>query len=152
MRLWIILIALTYSGASGTALGALISRYYATNGLHYDTYTKLYSNLVEPVMDYVAAIWGHTAYNVNNTVQHRAMRCFVGVGKYTAIPALFDAIGWKTPQMIRMRYFIRLVNKDKSSLTCNVFKWDYDRARSGTWYHEIKSILSRCNLLHYYET
>jgi len=47
------------SGASGRALGALTSRYYATNGLHYSTYTKLYCNLVEPVMDYAAAIWGY---------------------------------------------------------------------------------------------
>ena len=144
------------SGASGRALGALISRYYATNGLHYNTYSKLYSNLVEPVMDYVAAIWGYKAYNVNNTVQHRAMRCFLGVGKYTAIPALYGELGWKTPQMRHhldmVRYFVRLVNMDKSRLTYKVFRWDYDRPRSGTWCHEIKSILSRCDLLEYYET
>ena len=51
-----------------------------------------------------------------------------------------------------VRYFVRLVNMDKSRLTYKVFRWDYDRPRSGTWCHEIKSILSQCDLLEYYET
>ena len=80
------------SDASGRALGAVTSRYYSVNGLHYDTYSKLYNNLVVPVMDYSSAIWGYKDYNKNNTVQHRAMRTFLGVGKYTAIPALYGEL------------------------------------------------------------
>ena len=33
-----------------------------------------------------------------------------------------------------------------------MFRWDYDRPRSGTWCHEIQSILSQCDLLDYYDT
>ena len=112
------------SSASGRALGALVSKYYAINGLHYNTYTKLYSNLVEPVMDYADAIWGYKSYNANNTVQHCAMRCFLGVGKYTAIPAMYGELCWKTPIMRHhldmIRYFIRLVDMDQSRLTYTV--------------------------------
>ena len=87
------------SSASDRALGALMSKYYAINGLHYNTYTKLYSNLVEPAMDYVVAKWGYKSYNANNAVQYRAMRCFLGVGKSTAIPAMYGDLCWKTPIM-----------------------------------------------------
>ena len=142
------------SSASDRALGALVSKYYAINGLHYNTYTKLYSNLVEPVMDYADAIWGYKSYNANNTVQHRAMRCFLGVGKYTAIPAMYGELYWKTPIMRHhldmIRYFIRLVNMDQSRLTYKVFRWDYDKPRIGTWCHEIKTILNKHNIGHYY--
>ena len=72
------------------ALGAVISRYYVTQGLHYKTFTKLDANLVEPVMDFAGSSWGYTVYDKNNTTQqHRDMRCFLGVGKITAIPALY---------------------------------------------------------------
>ena len=47
------------SGSSSRALGGLVSRYYNMNGLQYETYTKLFNNLVTPVMDYAAAIWGY---------------------------------------------------------------------------------------------
>ncbi len=80
------------SDSSGRALGAVISRYYSANGLHYKTFTKLYNNMVEPVMDYASSIWGFKDYNKNNVVQHRAMRTFLGVGKYTAIPALYGEL------------------------------------------------------------
>ena len=67
------------SGASSRALGGLVSRYYNMHGLHYETYTKLYQNhLVIPVMDYASAIWGYKDHPKPNTVQHRAMRCFMG--------------------------------------------------------------------------
>ena len=142
------------SDASSRALGAVISRYYATQGLNYKTFTKLYANLVEPVMDYASSIWGYKVHNKNNTTQHRAMRCFLGVGKFTAIPALYGELCWKTPLMRHhvdmIRLFTRLTNMDKSRLTYQTFKWEYDRQRAGTWCYEIKNILSNCDLLDYY--
>ena len=144
------------SDASGRALGAVTSRYYSVNGLHYDTYSKLYNNLVVPVMDYSSAIWGYKDYNKNNTVQHRAMRTFLGVGKYTAIPALYGELCWMTPhmrhQLDMIRLFVRLVNMSGDRLTHQVFKWDYQRSRTGTWGHEVKSILNKCGLDNYYNT
>ena len=144
------------SDASGRALGAITSRYYSVNGLHYDTYSKLYNTLVEPVMDYGSAIWGYKDYNRNNNVQHRAMRTFLGVGKYTAIPALYGELCWRTPRMRHhldmIRLFVRLANMPEHRITHKVFKWDYQRARAGTWCHEVQAILQKCDLLNYYHT
>ena len=65
-------------------------------------------------MDYSSAKWGYKDYNKNNTVQHRAMRTFLGVGKYTVIPALYGELCWMTPhmrhQLDMIRLFVRLVN------------------------------------------
>ena len=123
------------SDASSRALGAGISRYYATQGLNYKTFTKLYANLVEPMMDYASSIWGYKVYNKNNTTQYRAMRCFLGVGKFTAIPALYGELCWKTPLMRHhvdmIQLFTRLTNMDKSRLTYQTFKWEYDELGHG---------------------
>ena len=146
------------SDASGRALGAVTARHYSVNGLHYDTYSKLYNNLVLPVMDYSSAIWGDKDYNKNNTVQQRAMHTFLGVGKYTAIPALYGELCWMTPhtcmrhQLDMIRLFVRLVNMSGDRLTHQVFKWDYQRSRTETWGHEVKSILNKCGLDNYCNT
>ena len=140
------------SSASSRAFGASVSRYYAMKGLHYGTYmySKLYNSLVTPVMDYACGIWGYKDYNKLNTVQHRAMRCFLGVGKYTAIPALYGEMCWTTPihrrHLDMVRYFVRLINMDKKRLPYRIFLWDYSRPRRDTWCHEIKTILELCGL------
>jgi hypothetical protein len=138
------------AGASSRALGGLVSRYYNMHGLHYDTYTKLYHSLVTPVMDYAAAVWGYKDHQKLNTVQHRAMRCFLGVGKFTAIPALYGELCWSTPVHRRhvdmIRYFVKILNMDRDRLPYKTFMWDYNRNKRGTWSYEIKSILDQCGL------
>ena len=143
------------AGAGGRALGGLISRYYQMHGLHYDTFTKLYHSLVTPVLDYASAIWGFKDHQKVNTVQHRAMRCFLGVGKYTAIPALYGEMCWKTSGHRRhlemIRYFVRLMNMNHERLPYKVFMWDYHRAKHDSWCHEIKTILTQCDMGHVYD-
>ena len=144
------------SDASSRALRALIARYYSAQGLHYSTYTKLYNSLITPVMDYGSAIWGYKDYARNNTVQHKAMRCFLGVGRFTAMPAIYGEMAWRTPQyrhhLDMVRYFVRLINMDKTRLPYHIFMWEYNRPRQGTWCHEIKVILEQCGLIDCYNT
>ncbi len=42
--------------AGGRALGGMINKYKSLNDLGYETYTKLYSSLVAPIIDYGSAI------------------------------------------------------------------------------------------------
>ena len=125
------------------------------HGLHYETYTKLYQNLVIPVMDYAADIWGYKDHPKPNTVQHRAMRCFMGVGKFTAIPALYGEMCWPTPVHRRhadtIRYFVSIMGMDRNRLPHKVFMWDHSRARRASWSYEIKSILEQCGLGEIYQ-
>ena len=69
--------------ASQRALGLLIAKSKAHGGLPYTVFTKLYDALVQPIMDYGAAIWGHKPHSCIQAVQNRAMRFHLGVGRRT---------------------------------------------------------------------
>ena len=77
------------------ALGLLIAKYRLDSGLPYNFYTRLYKSVVCPVIEYGASIWGFKSYSCINAVQNRAMRVFLGVGKYTPIAALHGELGWE---------------------------------------------------------
>ncbi|XP_060596570.1 uncharacterized protein LOC132750580 [Ruditapes philippinarum] len=80
---------------AGRALGLLIAKYKSFGGLPYDVYTKLYYSCVVPVITYASAVWGTKSFSCVNAVHHRAMRFFLGTGKYTPIVAVQGDMGWK---------------------------------------------------------
>jgi hypothetical protein len=84
----------TLAIAASQSLGALIHKYYASNGLHFDTYTALYNATVKPVMNYAAGVWGGPLYGKCNTVQNRAIRVFLGLGKPAPIAFLYGDMAW----------------------------------------------------------
>ena len=45
-------------------------------------------------MAYGVAVWGDKTYSCINAVQNRAMRFFLGVGKYSSNAAVSRDIGW----------------------------------------------------------
>ena len=49
----------------------------------YECYTLLYNAMVDSSFSYGSAVWGIRSFSVMNTVQNRACRYFLGVGKYT---------------------------------------------------------------------
>ena len=64
-------------------------------GMPYDVYTKFYESMVLPVVSYGASIWGIKSFSCINAVHHRAMRFFLGTGKYTPSAAVSGDMGWK---------------------------------------------------------
>ena len=77
------------------------------------TYTKLFNACVSPVLDYCSPVWSHRNCNELEEVQHRAMRIYLGVNKFSAKCAVIGDMGW-TPGDIRrklnlLRYWNRLV-------------------------------------------
>ena len=73
------------------------SKYFGS--LPHNVFVKLYDSSVWPAIAYGASIWGHKAYSCINAVQNRAMRYFLGVGKYTPIAALYGELAWQPPQI-----------------------------------------------------
>ena len=78
----------TLSDAGSRALGALTFKYIRSQGLHFETYTKLYESTVTPVVDYAAAVWASKTYACCENVQHKAIRTFLGTGKKSPLPAI----------------------------------------------------------------
>ena len=120
--------------ASGRALGSVVSKYKSFQFMGFNTFTKLYESCVCPVMDYGSSIWGFENYSKPDTVQHRAARIFLGVHRFTPIPALEGDLGWLSPRYRRwlnvIRLWNRLVGLDQTRLTYHAFMQDYYMAQS----------------------
>ena len=63
-------------------------------GSPYECFTKLYDSLIWPVIDYGSRIWGTNRGTCIETVQNRACRYFMVVGKYTGRPILLYKEIW----------------------------------------------------------
>ena len=88
------------------------------------------------------------------TIQHRAMRSFLGVNKCTPLPMMYGDMGW-TPTHVRhqvamVRHWIRLTKMPDTRLNKCVFNWDYDVASHGrgTLCKGVKTILDTCGSSH----
>ena len=90
-----------------------------------------------------------------DTVQNRAIRFYLGLHKYTPLPALHGEMGWKPPMYRHMtnilRFWNKLVNMDDSRLTKQIFNWDY-QSRHGTWTTEVKQIFTTLSVPDYFVT
>ena len=75
--------------SASRALGLLIANYNTMGGMPYDVFTNLYDSIVWPIISYGAAIWGSKSFTCINAVQNRAMRFFLGTGKYTPTASIF---------------------------------------------------------------
>ena len=146
------------SDAGSRALGALTFKYIRSQGLHFDTYTKLFNSTVVPVVDYAAAVWASKTYACCENVQHRAIRTFLGTGKKSPLPAIDGDMGW-IPAHIRqqkeiVRYFIRLCKLPDERLEKTVFNWEYNLCAQGkkNWCKDAKNLFYKCNLNQVYDS
>ena len=144
--------------ASSRATSKVISLYYANKGLSWNVYSHIYNNLVGPVMDYASAVWGFRRYGACDNVQRRAIRCFLGVGKKTPIPAMESDMGWYPPfvrhKVDIVRLWCRLCLMPEHRLVRRIFNWDCELANNGvdTWAKDAGSVLQECGLLSLHST
>ena len=131
--------------AAHRALGLLIAKDRAHGGMPYHVFSKLFDALVQPIIDYGASIWGKKTYTCIQTVQNRAMRYFLGVGRRTPVAALQGEMGWTTSDqrqwMCVTRHWCRLANLDANHSNNVVFVWAHGhavRGRKNGHYHTMK--------------
>lgn len=147
----------TLASAGSKALGSLIATHFNSNGLPFETYSKVYHNTVVPILDYGAGVWSNKTYKKCEQIDYRAMRTFLGVGKFSALPSIVGDMGWTSTgvrQHVEMiRLWFRLVSMPETRITKKVFRWDYDLSRTGkaNWCKDIKAIFNSVNLGYYYE-
>ena len=80
--------------AAGQALGALISKFECFRDTGYETFRKLFDSGVQPILIYGSSIWGLKIFKDIDRVINRACRYYVGLHKFTPIPALYSEMGW----------------------------------------------------------
>ena len=103
--------------SASRALGLLIVKCKAHGGFQHNIFTKLFDTLVWSVINYGSAIWGTSEFSCISAVQNRAMRFYMGVGKYTPNDAVSGDMGWKTPYVKQwsniFRHCARYTKMDK---------------------------------------
>jgi hypothetical protein len=135
------------AASASRALGGLISKFHQFGGMNYETFTHLYKSLVSPVLNYGAGIWGTSKYQCLNTVQNKACRFYLGVGKYAANNATRGDMGWTLQYHNQCVEVFRLWGRIKSFSDerqckmihnfCNVLKSKI------TWEYKVKKLMSK---------
>ena len=138
--------------SAGRAYGSMLNKHFQVNGFNYETYVKLYDNLVIPVLTYGSCIWGTRNYQKCDTLQHRVMRTFLGASKATPLPALYGDLCW-TPVSVftkleSVRYWHKLCKLPDERITKKVFNIDcmVNSNRQGSWCNVIRNTLESANL------
>ena len=125
--------------SASRALGLLTAKFKSIWGMPYDVYTKLYDAMVWPVLSYGASVWGVKSFSCINAVQNRAMRFFLGTGKYTPAAAVSGDMGWQQAHVKQWKYICiywnKMVHMQPSRLNRRVFKWSDDKSGSGCKNH-----------------
>ena len=128
--------------SASRALSALYAKFLTVGGMDYDVFCKLYEFLVEPVLLYSACLWGLSEQKKVNTVQNKACRYFLGLGKYASNLASQGDMGWSSCahkqeiEACRLYFKIqrtpehRLVNKILSGLVCTASLGSVDFSHS----------------------
>ncbi len=60
--------SLVLSGATGRALGAVISKFKGLKNVVFNTFDKMYHSTVVPIIDYGTEIWGYKEYGDGDKV------------------------------------------------------------------------------------
>lgn len=136
--------AKTVAQSANRALGLLIARCKLIGGIPYNVFTKLYDSIVWPVINYCAPIWGYKEFSCINAVQTRAMRFFLGVGKYTPNTAVYGEMAWEPPVVRQWgsiaNFWSRLSCLDHYRLNKRIALWANLKATSSckTWFFNVK--------------
>lgn len=117
------------------ALALLNHRMRATGGFHFETYTLLFTQLVQPIIMTNACIWGHKVLPKIMSIQHRALRCFLGVNKTCPLAGLFGETGWipfkAYIDFSILRFWYRVKSMEGNRLTHKIYVWSKSLAESG---------------------
>ncbi|KAH3829741.1 hypothetical protein DPMN_102969 [Dreissena polymorpha] len=101
-------------------------------------------------MDYSSGVWGYKTYSKCDTIQHRAIRAFLGVHKHASNIVINGDVGWQTitarHHIGMLRLWDRLVKMPGDRLTKRIFNWDF--SQNWGWNSEIKHIFELLNLQH----
>lgn len=81
--------------SASRALGLLINKCKSAGGFPFSTFTKLYDSTVASIINYSASVLGCKKYRCIAAVQSRALRFYLGVGKYTPNTAVNGDTGWE---------------------------------------------------------
>ena len=133
--------------SASRALSLLIVKCKAHGGFQHNIYTKLFDTMIWSVINYGSSIWGTRDFSCITAVQNRAMRFYMGVGKYTPNDAVSGDMGWKPPcvkQWINIfRHWSKCTKMDNNRINYKVFKWSVMKGscKLKNWCYKVMEML-----------
>jgi hypothetical protein len=71
--------------AASRALGSLMTKVnIIAGGMTYKVYNKLYTSMIKPILMYGSGVWATKTFSVISSVQTKACKYFLSVGKHTS--------------------------------------------------------------------
>ena len=127
----------------------LIAKCKTISGVPYNVFT-MYDSFVWPVINYSAPIWGFRSYSCIDAVHNRAMRFFLGVGKYTPNDAVSGEMVWK-PTSVRQWKSVFLYWSKNSRLNKRIALWASEKSSRSckNWMCSVSQFLIANNFRHY---
>ena len=112
------------------ALSYIVTKMIKNNGFPLRVFKTIFEACVLSVLLYGSEVtWGFNDMQSSKNIFHRALRCFLGVGKSTSLAGMKMEMGLIEPMShchIRMvRYFLRVKSLSKDNLARRIFEWDY---------------------------
>ncbi len=143
------------SDAANRALGSIINKCKAINGLGHYTYTRLFQSGACPILDYGSEIWGFRHFDKVDSIQNKAIRIYLGVRRFNPIAAINGDMGW-THSSVRRKvcmvcFWTRIITLDPQRLPRKVLEWDM-HCNGNTWSSNLKSILFSMDLRRAFNT
>ena len=104
------------------------------------------------MQDYASEIWGFKNTEICNKVHENARRFYLGVHKFTPLPALYGEMGWIAVKyrhyLSTFRFWNRMMKLPNTSITRHVFQRDIDLSMTNknNWCSNFKQLLVRLSL------
>ena len=144
------------ANSAGRALGLVISKFKSAGGLPFSVFTKRFDSMVWSKIDYGASVWGCRTFSCISAVQNRALRFYLGVGRYTPNSAVFGDTGWKSTYLKQLKNIInqwcKLKSIDRQRINYRIYAWSVENcaSRGRNWAHRPKAILLDANQEDYF--
>ena len=138
--------------SASRALSLLITKFKSCGGLAFRTYTKLFENTVMGIINYGAAVWGTKAFRCINSIQLKAARFFLGVGRYTPNSGVLGDVGWD-PVLAKqwksvMNQWSRMKAMNDQRINFKIFVWsEQSLGRScKNWHYRVNHMLTEAGI------
>ena len=110
-------------------------------------YRKFYETCISPIMDYCSGVCGYGPNENLHKIHMRALRCYLGVNKYTAKAGIEGELARATPQIRRtlnmLRLWNRIVGMENLRLPKEVYCNMKISGKQETWINEVRNIFEK---------
>ena len=115
----------------------------------------LWKALVRPILEYAAEIWGEKDWKEAEILQRTMAKRILGMKERTTNEAVLGELGWwplkARRDMIRLRYWHKLLKMDKNRLPRMIYDWGKDNSdNNNSWIAYTKRLLENLKLNEYW--